>query len=212
MSPSRGTPSQTVRAERRIILIPLKYIDVTRNTHTSVDVKLEKILMITGTWMKIVNCQIRGQAAQDLQTTEWIFIVRGDTDEDANDLKTRQRVARYAETHVGCIKTQRKAKVCYRKTKKTIMPEDCVVFISLIQGMRNLSVSWRTLVEKLENPMPAVMPSETPINGSETCRSIGKHKTNNAYIIEADESMRDRLEGVPYGYHEDHTAANEYIH
>ena len=29
--------------------IPLMYIDVTRNTHTSLDVLLEKILMITGT-------------------------------------------------------------------------------------------------------------------------------------------------------------------
>ena len=31
---------------------PLKYIDVTRNTHTSLDVMQEKILMITGTWME----------------------------------------------------------------------------------------------------------------------------------------------------------------
>ena len=47
--------------------IPLKYIDVTRNTHTSLDVMLEKILMITGTWMEIVNCQIRGPDSQDLR-------------------------------------------------------------------------------------------------------------------------------------------------
>ena len=35
--------------------IPLKYIDVTRNTHTSSDVLLEKILMITATWMEKRN-------------------------------------------------------------------------------------------------------------------------------------------------------------
>ena len=46
--------------------VPLKYIDVTRTTHTSLDVMLEKILMITGTWMEIVNCQMRRQASQDL--------------------------------------------------------------------------------------------------------------------------------------------------
>ena len=38
-------------------LIPLKYIDVTRNTHTSLDVLLEKILMIIGTSMEIEKCQ-----------------------------------------------------------------------------------------------------------------------------------------------------------
>ena len=32
-------------------LIPMKYIDNTRNTHTSLDVMMEKILKITGTWM-----------------------------------------------------------------------------------------------------------------------------------------------------------------
>ena len=31
----------------------------------------------------------------------------------------------------------------------------------------------------------------------ETCRSIGKHKTKYACIVETDESMRIRLEGVP---------------
>ena len=46
--------------------IRLKYIDVTRTTHTSLDVMLEKILMITGTWVEIVNCQIRGPESQDL--------------------------------------------------------------------------------------------------------------------------------------------------
>ena len=45
--------------------VPLKNIDVTRNTHTSLDVMLEKILMII-TWMEIVNCQIRGPDSQDL--------------------------------------------------------------------------------------------------------------------------------------------------
>ena len=34
--------SQTLLAERRIIPIPLKYIDVSRTTHTNLDVKQEK--------------------------------------------------------------------------------------------------------------------------------------------------------------------------
>ena len=61
---------------------------------------------------------------------------------------------------------------------------------------------------KLEIPMPAAMPCKTPVNcHGETCRSIGKHKTKYACIVEADESMRIRLEGVPHRYHEDHIAA-----
>ena len=44
--------------------IPLNYIDVNRNTHTSLDVLLEKI---TGTWIEKENCQIFGPDSQDLQ-------------------------------------------------------------------------------------------------------------------------------------------------
>ena len=44
--------------------IPLKYIDVTRNTHTSLDVLLEKIL-ITGTWVEKENCRMHGQVSHD---------------------------------------------------------------------------------------------------------------------------------------------------
>ena len=55
---------------------------------------------------------------------------------------------------------------------------------------------------KLEFPMPATMPRETPTNcRGETCRKIGKHKTKHACIVDADESMRIRLEGVPHRYH-----------
>ena len=61
---------------------------------------------------------------------------------------------------------------------------------------------------KLEIPMPAAMPCETPANcRGETCRSIGKHKTEYACIVDADESMRIRLEGAPHRYHEDHISA-----
>ena len=60
---------------------------------------------------------------------------------------------------------------------------------------------------KLTIPMPAAMPCKTPVNcRGETCRSVGKHKTKYACIVDADESMRIRLEDVPHWYHEDHTA------
>ena len=61
---------------------------------------------------------------------------------------------------------------------------------------------------KLEVPMPAAMPCKTPVNcRGETCSSIGKRKTKYACIVDTDESMRIRLEGVPQRYHEDHITA-----
>ena len=46
--------------------IPLKFIDVNRTTYRSLDVLLEKILKITGTWMEKKNCQMHGQDSQDV--------------------------------------------------------------------------------------------------------------------------------------------------
>ena len=61
---------------------------------------------------------------------------------------------------------------------------------------------------KLEIPMPAAMPCKTPVNcRGETCRNFGKHKTKYACIVDADESMRKRLEGLSHKYHEDHISA-----
>ena len=44
---------------------PLKYIDVARNIYTSLDVIMEKILKIIGTWMEKENYQMHGQVSQD---------------------------------------------------------------------------------------------------------------------------------------------------
>ena len=61
---------------------------------------------------------------------------------------------------------------------------------------------------KVEIPMPAAMPCFTPVNcRGKTCSSIGKCRTKYACVVDADESMRIRLEGVPQRYHEDHIAA-----
>ena len=60
----------------------------------------------------------------------------------------------------------------------------------------------------VEIPMPATMLCKTPVNcRGETCRRIGNTRPKYACIVDADESMRVRLEGVPQRYHEDHIAA-----
>ena len=61
---------------------------------------------------------------------------------------------------------------------------------------------------KLEIQMPAAVPCKTSLcqSSRETCSAIGGHKTKYACIVEADESMRIRLERAPHRYHEDHIA------
>ena len=61
---------------------------------------------------------------------------------------------------------------------------------------------------KLEIPMPAAMLCKTLANcRGETCLNIGKRNTEYACIVDAHESIRIRLEGVPHRYHEDHISA-----
>ena len=45
---------------------PLKYIDVSRTTHTNLDVMQESALMIIGTLMALETCQILGQVSHNL--------------------------------------------------------------------------------------------------------------------------------------------------
>ena len=61
---------------------------------------------------------------------------------------------------------------------------------------------------RLEIPLPAAMLCLSSVCSSsrETCRTIGERKTRYACIVEADESMRIRMDGTPRRYHEDHIA------
>ena len=44
-------------------------------------------------------------------------MVREEADEETNDLKTRQCMARYVEAHVQCSEKESKTKMRYRGTK-----------------------------------------------------------------------------------------------
>ena len=75
-------------------------------------------------------------------------------------------------------------------------------------GDEEFKLTMKSARRKLEIPMPAAMPCETAVNcRGETRRSIGKHKTKHACVVEGDESTRIRLEGVPSRHPEDHIAA-----
>ena len=74
------------------------------------------------------------------KTTGWIYMIRGKTDEKTNDLQARQIMARNAET---CLMQQnvKKSKKQLSKNQSSTMPEDDVVFTSLILKMRNSRIS-----------------------------------------------------------------------
>ena len=82
----------------------MKYIDVTRTTHTSLDVLLEKILNITETWME--KKELSGARTG---FTRFILLNErppegytwsGGDLRGTNNLKIRQCMARYVETYV----------------------------------------------------------------------------------------------------------------
>ena len=136
-------------------------------------------------------------------------MVRGETDEETNDFKTRQCTARYVEANVGCSEKESKHKWAIEKPKLDdarklggiffIEPDD-EEFKPIMKNSRR----------KLEVPMPPVVLCKIQIKSrGETHRSIGKRKTKYACIVDADESMRIRLEGVPQRYHEDHITAKD---
>ena len=85
--------------------IPLKYIDVTRNTRTSLDVMLEKNIVdywnvdgdreLSDTWTGFTRFTLLSEKPLDGYT--W---VRGETDKKTNAFQTRQIVARYVDQNV----------------------------------------------------------------------------------------------------------------
>ena len=185
-SPSGGTQSQTVHAERRIIF--LKYIDVTRNTHTSLYVLLEKILTIT--WTPPDGYTWSGERLTRKQTTSRPNDVWPDMWKYMSDAAKKKAKQRWV-IEKPKLENARQLKGIF-----LIEPND-----------EEFKLTMRAAGRKLEGPMPAAMPCKTPVNcRGETCSSTEKRKTKDAYIIEADESMRIRMEGSQSKNHEDHIA------
>ena len=78
---------------------PLKYIDVTRSTHTDLDVMQEK--GIDDYWNVDLNRSLsdlwKGFTKFTLlkeKNSQRIFVIRGEIDKSSNDYKIRSRVAR----------------------------------------------------------------------------------------------------------------------
>ena len=85
--------------------MPLKYIDVTRKTQTSLDVLLEK--NFDHHWnvdgereLSVARTGFTRFNFIERKATGWKNMLRGETDEKTNDLKTRQCMSRNVETNV----------------------------------------------------------------------------------------------------------------
>ena len=126
--------------------IPLKYIDVTRTTKTSLDVLLEK--NIEDYW------QVDGEKElSDAWTgfTRFILLNKrppdgyawfdGETDEETNNLSSRQCMARNVEAYVWCSEKESKTKMGYRET----IARQCQKSITLMRLVGPMCCSFRVV-------------------------------------------------------------------
>ena len=188
--------------------IPLKYIDVSRTAHPSLDVLFEK--HIDDYW------NVDGERELSDASTGFTRFIRppdGCT-LSGRRVTRKQTTSRPDNVWPDMWKHMSDAAKCNAKQRWAIEKpklDDArqlrgIFFIE--PDDEEFKHNMKNARRKLDIPMPAAMScKKTPANGSgETCRKIGKHKTKYACIVDADESMRIRLEGVPHRCHEDHIA------
>ena len=182
-------------------LIPLKYIDVTRSTDTTLDVMLATSIHdywnvdgdreLSDAWTGFTRFTVSSEKPPDGYTWSWRSLTRKQTTSRPDKLWPEMR------KHMSnASKRQEKQKWATEKPELDnarklrgiyfIDPTD-EEFKEIMKNARR----------KLEVPMPAAMPCETSLSRSrrEACRTIGGHKTKYACVVEADESMRKRMEG-----------------
>ena len=186
--------------------IPLKYIDVTRTTHTSLDVLLEK--HIDDYWNVDEDRDL-----SDAWTGFTRFILLNERPPDGLSWCGRENDEETNDHQNPAMCGQICGSIClmHRNAKRSEKPEldnarqlRGIFFIE--PDDEEFKHTMKNARRKLEIPMQAAMPYKTPVNCRvETHCGIGKRKTKHACIV--DESTRIRLEEAPYRYHEDHIAA-----
>ena len=118
--------------------IPMKYIDVTRTTCTSLDVMLEKNIEdywnVDGERELSVHGQLSRDSFSKRKATWRIYMVRGATDEDTNDLKTGQSCGRQCGNTGQMHPNVRKSKNGPSKNQNSITPEVYVDVLHWSEG------------------------------------------------------------------------------
>ena len=199
LSSSGGTQSQTVRAKRRILFYSTqknrRYQDYRYILGCNVGEKHRRLLE---RWWRsrIVRNVDRFQKIHYIEwkTTGWIYMVR-EREERRGFWQENKRPP--GQTLCG----QRFGKICpmhrnaersksgLSRNQSSTLPEDCVVFTSLILMMRSSSVWWRMLVEcwKFRWQLQCFASAGKPVAQLQNTRQ------KYACIVEADESMRIRM-------------------
>ena len=166
-------------------------------------------LLERGGRKRIVRCvdRIHKICSPKGKATGRRHMVRVETYKETDDLKTRQWMARCVEIYVLCRKKKAKQRWVIEKPKLGNARQIRGIFFIEPED-EEFKLTMKNARRKLEIPMPAPMPCKTPRNCRwEACHIVGKHKTKYACVVDADEFMRIRLEGVPHRYHEDHISA-----
>ena len=178
--------------KEQTFLIPMKYIDVTRTTYTSLYIMLENRLKITGTWMekRSVRCmdRIHKICSIEWEATERIYMVRV-------RLTRKQKTSRPDEVWPDmwkfmsdAAKKKAKQRWAIEKPKLDNARQLRGIYFSEPDD-EEFKLTMKASRRKLEVPMPATMPCKIPIKSSgETHRNIGKRKTKYACVVDADES------------------------
>ena len=189
--------------------VPLKYIDVTRTTHTNLDVKQEKRIDdywnidgsrdLSDPWTGFTQFTLLDEKVPDGYTWSGREI-----DEKTAYIQTRSSMARALEVNGKECKAEGKSKSGLKKRFIWTTHESCVEFISSTQRKKEFKETIRNARKKLETSVAPAMPCKIMKN----CGSGGsdKSKTKLACILEADESTRMRRGNSTPSNHEDHIA------
>ena len=179
--------------------VPMKYIDVTRTTHTSLDEMLVK---------KIEVCwNVDGERKlSDAWTGFTRFFLPKERPPEGYTWSRRRLTRELKKLLVLMMCGQICGNLYPMQPRRNARQSRGIFFTEPNDEGFKLTVgAART---KLEVPMPAGMPCKIPIKSSgELHRNIWKRKTKYACIVGDDECTRPRPEGAGHKPHQDHITA-----
>ena len=191
--------------------ISLKEIDVTRTTDTTLDVTSEK--NIDDYW------KVNGdQELSEMWTSFTRFTIMNEKPPNGytwsgQRLTRKQTTSRADNVWPDMWKDMSDASKCKEKQKwafekpKIENARRLRGFFFIDPDDEEFKRMMKHARRKLEIPMAAAMLCRLQHHKHrETCCTVGQHKTKYACIVEADESMRIRMEGSQNKNHEDHIA------
>ena len=196
-------------------LVPLKYIDVARSTHTDLDVMQEK--RIDDCWN---ICSNRSLSDSWKGFTKFTLLKEnlpkdicglGEIDKSSNDYQTFPCMARSVDQDLECRSESRKTRMEKReaKTRQCSTTEGNLLYDLDKQDYKEtLKIARR----KLDRPMAGAMPCKKKARTSNTkvaaevIASQKVPKTIYGCTVDSHESTRQRVEPSPLAKYEDHIA------